>query len=489
MVVSIPVSHPDAPARSGMVLGQYESVEMIREIPLPSARSAASASTSDLLKQQQQEKRKSRERGGTIGFAESRGPDAKGENIDRKTDDVGDGDDPETNPVEWLMITRSDPGGGIPRFMVERGTPGSIVQDAGKFLDWACAQDDLVVQDSEQTAAGSTRPSVDVGRSYSVSTANGHLAGVGTSIADRPNATIRRLSQMSARVQDEEAQQQQPPGGIVQNAAETLGSYVPDALNPMQTHRRDSFSSTASSSIDSFISAEQGLPLDDTIPSPSTTSSHLPEGAAETTTISATGLSPAPTRELQKIEQKRAQLHARLEAAREKQSLDTTVASTKTAKDLEKATEKHNRNRRKQEEKFAREVQKLEQRRERETNKLLARQQKEAAKNDLARVTRERDEARERAARAEAESKLLREQIGELQRENTMLAAQMGKTDIGREVLARVREELKKGGDDDGAGSMRTRTDSKSSLDGTATAKKNDKGRSRASSSAVRSGT
>ncbi|KAF8463425.1 hypothetical protein BDZ91DRAFT_305464 [Kalaharituber pfeilii] len=27
-------------------------------------------------------------------------------------------------PVEWVMLTRSDPGGNVPRWMVERGTPG-----------------------------------------------------------------------------------------------------------------------------------------------------------------------------------------------------------------------------------------------------------------------------------------------------------------------------------------------------------------------------
>ena len=45
MVVSIPVEHPDAPQNGGLVRGHYESVEMIREIPL---HSAASKSTPDL---------------------------------------------------------------------------------------------------------------------------------------------------------------------------------------------------------------------------------------------------------------------------------------------------------------------------------------------------------------------------------------------------------------------------------------------------------
>lgn len=36
------------------------------------------------------------------------------------------------------MITRSDPGGNIPRWMVEKGTPKSICSDTVKFLNWAC---------------------------------------------------------------------------------------------------------------------------------------------------------------------------------------------------------------------------------------------------------------------------------------------------------------------------------------------------------------
>ncbi|QRD89000.1 hypothetical protein F9C07_2060132 [Aspergillus flavus] len=88
MMVSKPVEHADAPPCQGYIRGQYESVEFIREIPV--------------------------KRGG--------GGDAQGE----------------TNPVEWIMVTRSDPGGNIPRWMVEKGTPKSICSDAVKFLDWAC---------------------------------------------------------------------------------------------------------------------------------------------------------------------------------------------------------------------------------------------------------------------------------------------------------------------------------------------------------------
>jgi hypothetical protein len=96
-------------------------------------------STSDLRLPDAAEgtKAEGRSRGKTISFSESRGQEAKGEALDSPKDE----ENPELNPVEWVMITRSDPGGSVPRFMVERGTPSSIVADASKFLDWACKQD------------------------------------------------------------------------------------------------------------------------------------------------------------------------------------------------------------------------------------------------------------------------------------------------------------------------------------------------------------
>ncbi|KAL6233424.1 hypothetical protein BDW75DRAFT_191302 [Aspergillus navahoensis] len=88
MMVSKPVEHPDAPEGEEYIRGQYESVEMIREILV----------------------------------------DQDGSDTDAES---------ESNPVEWTMVTRSDPGGTIPRWMVEKGTPKSICTDAAKFLEWA----------------------------------------------------------------------------------------------------------------------------------------------------------------------------------------------------------------------------------------------------------------------------------------------------------------------------------------------------------------
>ncbi|KAF8421197.1 hypothetical protein EV426DRAFT_718846, partial [Tirmania nivea] len=45
-------------------------------------------------------------------------------------------------PIEWVMLSRSDPGGNVPKWMVERGTPASIVKDAAKFLKWLAGLSD-----------------------------------------------------------------------------------------------------------------------------------------------------------------------------------------------------------------------------------------------------------------------------------------------------------------------------------------------------------
>ena len=48
------------------------------------------------------------------------------------------------------MVTRSDPGGNIPRWMVDKGTPRSVGTDAAKFINWAL-QDDKPPKQEEST--------------------------------------------------------------------------------------------------------------------------------------------------------------------------------------------------------------------------------------------------------------------------------------------------------------------------------------------------
>ncbi|KAL9036189.1 MAG: hypothetical protein Q9214_006248, partial [Letrouitia sp. 1 TL-2023] len=224
MVISKPCVHPDCPLREGFIRGQYESIEFIREIPIKPKKSS---SAFDLLNQASNTKpqeqapsieraalvrnahqkldqggsgdemldsmqitdhvplakniliEEGRKRGKTISFAESRGYEAKGEAVDNLSETRLD-DPAEQNPVEWIMVTRSDPGGSVPRFMVERGTPSGIVADAGKFVDWASKKDHPVKDDYGEKREGSE---VELARSTSKNETleafqpNGYLAG------------------------------------------------------------------------------------------------------------------------------------------------------------------------------------------------------------------------------------------------------------------------------------------------------------------------
>jgi len=157
-VVSRPlIDHPECAERQGYVRGQYESIEFIREIPaeqnphinrrdgvvLPVIKRARSVP--NLSEDGEQADHNGRKRGQTITFSDGSKPGHREEYTPRGSMDSADiaARDPEENPVEWIMISRSDPGGSVPRWMVERGTPGSIVRDAEKFLDWAETHEDL----------------------------------------------------------------------------------------------------------------------------------------------------------------------------------------------------------------------------------------------------------------------------------------------------------------------------------------------------------
>lgn len=127
MMISKPCEHPGVPRKDGYIRGEYESVELIREIP-QGPKGSSSADTGELGKRVEG-------KAGPTGAKETF-PDAVAEGSEA-LDDESD----EMNPVEWIMVTRSDPGGSIPRWMVDKGTPKSVGVDAAKFVNWA-VQDD-----------------------------------------------------------------------------------------------------------------------------------------------------------------------------------------------------------------------------------------------------------------------------------------------------------------------------------------------------------
>ncbi|CAK7233878.1 hypothetical protein SCUCBS95973_008745 [Sporothrix curviconia] len=171
MLVSKPCQHPDTPNRQGYVRAQYESVEMIREVRVPVVPSAktgkiASAANNSTRKTQS-----------SIDLSHG--------HLDDSDAHVDFDDDTHETAIEWLMITRNNPGGSVPRFLVDKSTPSSIISDANKFMDWlvaqeveAMAQRDDVSETSEKpenepatTAAPAAAPATAVGRTTPVAKA------------------------------------------------------------------------------------------------------------------------------------------------------------------------------------------------------------------------------------------------------------------------------------------------------------------------------
>ncbi|KAL9078839.1 MAG: hypothetical protein Q9157_002243 [Trypethelium eluteriae] len=483
MVVSKPCQHPDAPEREGYVRGQYESIELIREIPLVPSKAA---STTDLLNRASSPTR-SRDRGHTIGFAESRGPEAKGERLD--LDD--ENEKAELNPVQWIMVTRSDPGGGIPRFMVERGTPSSIISDASKFLNWACSQDFTAnAGTAEHEISGATSKSnaedeeTEALEEEQVEV-NGHLSGLESS-SRRGSTTM--TGQYDERTEaDGHHHASGQDQGLMSQISDVVRSYAPqfvqgEVANPTPStphaQRRSSSSSsssTSTSSLQSFADAEPFHTAQERPPpyaaaaddddddeahqqhrkKLSTSSALSFDSSASTETPLSSAARPggpnrAATfqhdRELTKLEDKRRALDEKLSRQHAKEDARRARDSEKTEAEAAKARERHDREVRKYEERHQKEMRKLEEKREKEARKREERRKKVDEKDAWQRVKQEREGFRERVGYLERENEVLRSQVGELQKENTALVVRLGKMEGGGAILASVRSDLGKEG-------------------------------------------
>ena len=509
MVLSKPCIHPDCPPRDGFIRGQYESVEFIREVPLKPKKSS---STSDLLNharlgesnvklekaallrnaQQKLDEggtgdqmlaamdldghtslakgilvEEGRKRGKTISFAGSRGFQAKGEAMDTPREDF---DDPaEQNPVEWIMITRSDPGGSVPRFMVERGTPAGIVSDASKFLDWACKKEHPVREDY-----GEKFYEVDqeIERKNSKAEAleafqtNGRLAGL---------EVVQESAESSMTLTDETAtnreigptppEQQEGVISALTNAAyASLESYAPQAvINHLPGHQKQGTSSTWLSNNPELTdpSASKGDVGADSVASTSDAASFasaedhfddtcsVKSSNSKISTLSSGPASPNAKRhekELAKINLRRKALDEQLSKTRKKETKDKELLTSREEERVRKAEEKHAREMAKQEDKYKKEVARLEAKRAKEAAKEQERKRKAEEKDEKVRLTRERDAARQELEVFKQERDLLRDQIGALQRENTALVAKIGRLEMGKTLLGEVQAEVAGGG-------------------------------------------
>lgn len=377
-----------------------------------------------------------------------------------------------------LVITRSDPGGSVPRFLIDRGTPGGIVNDASKFLDWACGKDMEDFEDEDEAPAGGDDDDFKPQRPHRHDTdlhnyqTNGHLAGLDEEPVPRvnPEAKAQPQSESSQNTPPAVSQEASNGGlyGMVAGGIGAAGGFIANhtpqmitdrfvahpaphpndngSTNTSSTRRASNSSISTVSSTNSFTSA-----LDHRMTSQSQAHSTL----SPTTTEKATALDQTAERELQKIESKKRKLDERLAAVRDKEVSKQSEDTAKEEEAVRRAEERHAKEIKKQEEKYKKELDKLQQKKEKEEKKAEERKKKAVEKDERARLMKENEELKSKVQGLERDREILKGQVGDLQAQNTMLAARVGRMGgVGEEVLREVREEVERGRNG-GGGRMR----------------------------------
>ncbi|KAG6200535.1 hypothetical protein E4U10_002252 [Claviceps purpurea] len=443
MIVSKPCVHPECPPRQGIIRGQYESVEIIREISGEAddddgagATRKRSVSSADLLS----------------------GDKYKPTNLSRAGDDVGG--DSSFRAIEWLMITRSDPGGSVPRFLIEKGTPPGIIGDAGKFLDWVTELttalddteetkhangDDTTVVEGQQTphhnrAAQKHRPTTSnntqtqghtqrPSQAFSQASSQSQSAGYSdwTPSSTGLYGIINGALGVAGAVASGLRSQLGIPSSFTSSSQDSLDS---DIQGDRDTHDADADAGadrqSDSSSLRSFASAlEKSITGEKAAPESSSTYSDESKSQP---------LPSLETKDLQKLLERRQKLDRNYAQFQERMRSMREDAKEKDASSLAKLREKHDKEVAKQEAKYAREMRKLEEKRAQEERKAEARRRKVAERQEKSSLTLELEKARTDRDVAMKEIELLRRQVGELQAQNTMLVVRLGRVAGGGAV-------------------------------------------------------
>ncbi|KAK5937389.1 hypothetical protein PMZ80_010396 [Knufia obscura] len=433
MIVSRPCDHPNTQPRQGFVRGFYESIEFIREVP---RKLKTSQSSIDLGGEKHTSGAHRRSRAATDAQAS-----------EDKSSGGPDPTDPEDNPVEWMMITRSDPGGGIPRFLVERGTPSSICADAVKFVDWACQNED----DLAAVEGNADKPQPQRTESYQ-GWRNRSLVGVEENgkegfpdVGQPPQTAVEQMPT---------ADQSQNNGlyGAVAGAAAGLRSYTPQAVldrlpagssqtelnGPAKSAETSNTMSPAGmdddqqsiTSTSSFASAEDHL------------SSSEDEGAEK---ISIDSQQSANTmtgskeqlqheRELRKLDDRKQALHKKFADTQSKFDEARSKQADSDAHQTQKVIDKHERDLKKHQAKFHKELEKIERKQEKERRKAAEKAKRQVNKDKETKLTRERDEARQELDLVKKEAESLKGIVQDLQKENTALVMKLGRAGLNSDV-------------------------------------------------------
>ncbi|QSZ30580.1 hypothetical protein DSL72_000136 [Monilinia vaccinii-corymbosi] len=487
MVISKPCEHPDTPQRDGYIRGYYESVEFIREIPTKRAPPKKSAPASDLTKGHSRNRSDSNlgkeavlrnaHQEHDLPTTEEEGEGihekASGSDSDLAHSNVPSEDNEwEQNPIEWVMVTRSDPGGSVPRFMIDRGTPSAIVSDAAKFLDWACSKtiDDL---DSDDEESVEKTKGTDVEENehhhhhrhhdreedlHNFQT-NGHLAG----IDDSPTEKIVPVAVGPAQRQAASAPATNGGGlyDMVAGAATTAGAsiapYAPAIIAEHLPHASEPSSAPKSEPLplaSEPYSAQFSAPLahsrsvsEASISSASTADSFESALSSRKTlsqdSAAVQKVNLQQDKELQKLEDKRRKLQEKLDKAKQRGADRKSEDGEKGKHAIRKAEAKHEREVKKREEKYRREMEKLEKKRAREEQKQEEKKRKREEKEKGEDLQAVNAHLRAEIEVLRREREVLRDQVGSVQRENTLLAGRLGRLGIpGQDMLREVREEL-----------------------------------------------
>lgn len=411
MIVSKPCNHPECPPRQGIIRGQYESVELIREIAAENLASKRSLSSADLMTDK--------------NMAPA---------VSKAGSNRGDGP---PIAIEWLMVTRSDPGGSVPRFMIEKGTPPGIVNDAGKFLNWVTrnSTDDSNSQEGEGTTQEKGASSGPVSGVKTPAIAKHPADGVEPS---HPGHHIHQDSNAS----EDGAWSSNGLYGMITGALGAATSVVSGGLlrqfGALEDHASDNSpaeeaegetSSSDTSSIRSFASALErslthGKGLENDKGSDGVPGSHS-EGKSQ-------GNQPQH-KELRRLEERRRKLDEKTLKMTERIEKQRQGDKEKDAASLAKVREKHEKEIAKHEAKYKRELRRIEEKREQEERKAEERKKKAAEREERSNLSLEIEKVRVERDVALKQAELLKSQVGELQAQNTMLAAKMGKlSDVER---------------------------------------------------------
>lgn len=350
-------------------------------------------------------------------------PEDRGAGLDIKSG----GDSHRPVAIEWLMVTRSDPGGSVPRFLIEKGTPPGIVGDAGKFLKWVTSKSRKgwdEPEDAKETAAqNDTKPG----------------AGAATTATPARAATAGNHASTTPNLHDEDDEPIPSSTGlygiitgifgaatsVVSNGLGLAYASSDDSLSTLPAgHTQPDDSDSDASSVRSFLSAiekrlTQDGPAKDGTPSEDSQSTSNPAEPR--------ALGSSAEKELRKLQERRRKIDEKMTQTQARLASKTHGDRAKDEASLAKLREKLDKEAAKQEAKYQRELQKIDEKRENEAKKAERKRRKTAEREEKSSMALELERTRAERDLAQQHNRILEGQVRELQAQNTQLVAKLGK--------------------------------------------------------------